>query len=126
VKRALPFAALALILIGVGVQFVPEDLFGPAGPLDLVVAVYESENQPVDEASVLNGQTANALRKLSKWRQFDKDALPDKLQPALSDAVAKLGVPCVVLFRSGKVAGSVALPKSDADLDALIRSKEGI
>lgn len=124
-KRAVPIAAIALILLGIGLQFAPESFIGKPDKLDLVVAIYESNNQPVAEASLLAGQTANTLRRASKWRQFDKDKLPEKLKPALSPAIAMLGVPCVVLFRGGSAVASAKLPKTDADLAAFLESKGG-
>jgi hypothetical protein len=124
-KRVAPIAAVVLILLGIGLQFAPESFIGKPDKLDLVVAIYESDNQPVAEASLLAGQTANAARKAGKWRQFDKDKLPEKWKPALSTAVAKLGVPCLVLFRGEKAVASGRLPKTDADLAAFVESKGG-
>jgi len=124
-KRAVPIVAIALILLGIGLQFAPENLLVTPGKLDLVVAVYESDNEPVAEASLLAGQTPNALRKAGKWRQFDKDKLPEKLSAALSPVVAKLGIPCLVLFRGEKAVASARLQKTDADLAAFIAKNGG-
>ena len=124
-KRVIPIAAVFLILVGVGLQFAPESLLGTPAKLDLAIAVYESENEPVAEASVMAGTTANAMRKAGKWRQFDQNKLPEAMKTALSASVAKTGVPCIVLVRGGKVVTTAKLPATDADLAALIARNGG-
>ena len=135
-KRALPIAAAVLILLGIGLQFAPDFIGGRAGKLDLVIAVYESENEAPAEASVLGGQTANAIRKAGKWRQFDKDKIPAEWSAVVATSVAKINphfepggkIPfaaCLVAVRSKKVVASAAVPKTDADLAAFVEKQGG-
>jgi len=100
--------------------------FWPQQPLDLVIAVYESENQPLAEVSVLGGQTANVLRKADKWRQFDKDRLPAAWKPALDAALERTKPPCLCFVRGGKIVAAESLPKSDEALAAAIARRGGI
>jgi hypothetical protein len=97
----------------------------PTGPITLAIVVYESKNQPVAEVAVLMGKTANAARKLDKWRQYDKDKLPESRKEALAPYIAKHGVPCFVLLRDSTVVYDGKLSATDQDLDALIKQKGG-
>ena len=97
----------------------------PATPIDRVVVIYESLNQPVAQVSVMGGTTSQALRKASKWGQYDKDKIPEEAKAALVPVVAKDGIPCVVLFRGGSVSTSAALPATDQDLAAYLQKNGG-
>jgi len=97
----------------------------PSGPADRVIAVYESLNQPVSEASVLNGVTAQAIDKEGKWRQYDKDKIPEAMNSILAPVVEKYGVPCVCVIRENAVVAGCKLPSSDADLSAFIQKNGG-
>lgn len=96
-----------------------------SGPADRVVAVYESLNQPVAEASVMGGLTVQAIDKAGKWRQYDKNEIPASEQAILLPVVAKYGIPCLALIRGGAVTASVKFPPSDAELSAFIQSHGG-
>lgn len=98
---------------------------GPTTKCDLVIAVYESDNQPPAEASLMAGITPQAMRKAGKWRQYDKDVLPEKWKAELSPVVAKLGSPCIAAVHGGKVTASAKFPKSDADISAWVQSQGG-
>ena len=101
------------------------DFSAPKLPIDRVVAIYESCNQPVAEASVMAGITVQAIDKAGKWRQYDKDKIPQAMKPSLDPAVASLGIPCVCLFRGGSVVASAKFPSSDAELSAYIQKNGG-
>lgn len=113
---------LALVCHAVDNGWVPA--FG-GGKIDTVVAIYESENQPVSETNVLNGSTANAMRKVGKWKQYDQNQIPEQLKPAFDPVVAKLGVPCLILIRGGKVSDSMKAPPTNDALAELIEKKGG-
>jgi hypothetical protein len=125
-SKTIPVAGVLLILLGIAIHLAPALL--PAsgtGVIDECIVVYESNNEPAVEASLLGGNTANAMRKVHKWRQFDKDQLPPEMAPMLTPVVNKLGIPCLALVRKGKVVATAKLPKTDADLAAFIKSKGG-
>jgi hypothetical protein len=94
-------------------------------PVDRIVCVYESLNQPMAEIGVLGGTTSQAIRKTGKWRQYDQNVLPEENRAILEGVMAKHGVPCVALIRGGKVVASEKLPKSDADLATYIQRNGG-
>ena len=128
--------SVLLIVVGVTIQAgIPiseyagrawSSFYGPDRPLDLIIAVYESKNQPVGEASALCGQTANSLRKVNKWRQYDKDELPEAWKSILQPIVDKTGVPCLVFVRNGKVVAYEKGPSSDEALSAAIAKRGGV
>jgi hypothetical protein len=100
-------------------------LYGQNSKLDYAVVVYESKNQPIAEISVMGGQTANAIRKAGKWRQYDQNVIPADSKPILEPLLEKYGVPFYVLIRGDKPIASGKLPSTDADLYALIEKKGG-
>lgn len=123
-KRAMPYLAAALFIIAAGLHYLPIEATS-RGPIDFVVGVYESENQPVAEVSVLEGSTANAIRKAGKWRQYDKDQIPGAYKPKFDPIIAKQGIPCLILVRGGSVVYSGKLPATNEDLAALIQKQGG-
>lgn len=117
--------ALGLILMGVGWRMPSIPWVGPSAPVDRVLVLYESANQPLGEVGVMNGPTSLAVRKAGKWLQFDHDQIPEGARKALDPIVAECGVPCIILERSGRVAYSGKLPASDAELAELLARKGG-
>jgi hypothetical protein len=120
-QKGLLAAGIALLLVGLVARFGVPLLPDAGGPFDKCIVVYESQNQPVSEVSVMGGVTANALRKADLWRQFDKDAIPDKYATVLNPVIAKQGIPCIALMKETKVLASGKLPATDADLAAFTK-----
>jgi hypothetical protein len=118
-------ALVLLLVLLLAPRVIGELPNGNKGPVDLVIAVYESKNQPVAEASVMAGVTVQAIDKAGKWRQYDKDQIPADKQPILNPVVAKLGIPCVAFVRKNRVDSSAKLPDSDAGLSELVRKNGG-
>ena len=131
---------VALLLLGVGLLLGPDtsalptswpDLsnwsswFGKTSPVDRVIVIYESLNQPADQVSVMGGITSQAIRKVDKWRQWDKDLIPDSLKAALTPIVKKYGVPCICLMRKDTIFAPGKLPNSDPALSAYITKNGG-
>jgi len=118
--------ALGLLLVLLLVpKFTGELPIGNKEPADLVIAVYESKNQPVDEASAMAGVTVQAIAKAGKWRQYDKDQIPADKKPVLDPVVAKIGVPCLSVIHKNAVTSSAKFPDSDAGLSEFVRRNGG-
>lgn len=123
----LPITGALLILLSLGLLYGPGLIPGlPVGPLDKVVAVYESGTPTAEDNAVMFGQTANAIRVAGRWRQYDQNVLPDALAADLQAAVDSHGVPCVVLYRAGRPVYSGPLPATDSALASMIQQHGGI
>jgi hypothetical protein len=100
-------------------------LWSSAGKIDRVVVVYESKNQPPEELGVLLGNTARSLRKVDKWRQYDKDKLPEGWKTQLELMIAKSGVPCIGVIKGTKITAVSKMPKTDEALAAYVKKNGG-
>ncbi len=118
---------LVLLAVIAAVLFVPAGtaVVTPACPVDRVVAVYESCNQSVAEASVMAGVTVQSIDKAGKWRQYDKNEIPESMRAVLQPVVDRLGVPCLCLIRGGAAVASAKFQASDAELSAFVQSHGG-
>lgn len=124
-KKALPIVGVLLILAGLLIQFAPSVL--PAGQgVDEVVVLYESATPTPEDNAVFFGPTATALRVAGKWRQWDQDVLPENRAVALEAVIDSEGVPCLVLYRAGRLVYKGPLPATDSALVELIQQHGGI
>jgi hypothetical protein len=119
------YAVLA-VLIYVGPPQRKSDVSpSPSGPADRVIAVYESLNQSVIEASVMSGSTVQAIDKAGKWRQYDKNKIPEAMKTILAPVVEKCGIPCVCMIQENAVIAACKFPNSDADLSVFVKKNGG-
>lgn len=118
---------LALLCLGgyLALDYVPGVAI-PAGPVDMVVGIYESSNQPVAEVSIFEGSVANAMRKAGKFRQWDKDQLPAADRADIEPILAKLGTPTLLLIKGGKIVHFEPFPKTGEALAAVVAKYGGL
>jgi len=91
---------------------------------DTVVVIEESGDRTPEQAAVLFGSTANALRTANKWRLFDDDELPETLKPVVAKITEK--PPYILMFSGDRiVAGPLPFPATEAEFAALIQQYGG-
>jgi hypothetical protein len=123
-KKILLLLAALLYLAGMAADLSLVPAIG--GKLDGVIVIYESNNQPVAEASAMNGPFSRELRKAGKWKSYDDDQLPASLASVVQPFLKNPGIPCLIFVRGGKLAKATKYPASDADLKTTIESNGGI
>lgn len=132
-KTLLWLLAIGLIVGGLAINYgdrLPdwaqvEWPWADTSPVDRVVVLYESKNQPLSEVAVMGGTTSQAIRKAGKWREYDQNKLPEASKAALSQLIEKYGVPCIALVRKDAVVASAKLPASDEELASYVKKHGG-
>ena len=128
-KRPLIIVLLVIYLIISHSSIIP-----PTTPITKAVVIYEStlgEGADFGVKEVLIGRAATELRKLDKWRQYDKDHVPDVYVKLKDEALSnqkttKRVEPWLFLFHDDKVTWKGPLPANDRLLKQLIESQGGM
>ncbi len=138
-KRSTVFFILLAILLALqgakyGIQYAAPSILPPAGSISKAVVIYESDvkdaiaNSKQHEAMV--SKTSQELRKKDKWRQFDKDHVPDQYNGLLEKAKAGQTEdkwrPWLGIYHSEKLTLDGPMPDSDAGLKQTIDAQGGM
>lgn len=128
-KRLILLVLLVLYLVLSWSNIVP-----PSTPVTKVVAIYEStigEGPDFNIKEVLVGKTSQLLRNKDKWRQFDKESVPEEYislrdETLKNQKTEKYITPWIFIFHDSKITWKGQIPISDKLLSELIQSQGGI
>jgi len=141
-KFAVPLSLLLLVLIlqgaKYGLRYAAPNILPPTEPISKVVVIYESDvkdaRQHWAQGEVMVGRTAQALRKVDKYRQYDqtKDNVPADWKDLLERAKAGQTTtdtwnPWLGVYHNGKkLTWDGPVPDSDAGLKQIIDGQGGM
>jgi hypothetical protein len=136
VKRLLPYIAVALLLLGAGLQFpaVADRIESAAayvsslwqrGPVTDVIVIEETQTRTAAQAAVLFGPTAKAALAAKKWNKPDKDSIPASIKLLVDKAPPK-SVPWLILVRGQAVAWSGPMPETEAAFASKVKQYGGL
>jgi len=140
ISKVIPIVLVLILLalqgVKYGAQYIPQNILPPppVSPITMAVAIYESETDDTlanyDQHQTMLGKTAQALRKVNKWRQYDKDHVPEKYLIYLSvvekEQEGKMWEPWLFLLHSDTDCGWAGpMPESDDGLKQKIKENGG-
>jgi hypothetical protein len=125
-KRLILIALLTLL-------FVLQNL-SVYGPITMAVVIYESEVGKTEQkyVEVMNGKTSQQLRAINKWRQYDRDAVPEdiknykKIISVLDECNGNEVIPSLFILHGSRITWNGWLPERDTDLSSVIQRQGGI
>jgi len=139
-KLILPIVLVVILLslqgLKYGLPYLAPDVLPPSpDPITMAVAIYESERDDAIEHyaqhQAMVGKISQALRGQKKWRQYDKDQVPEKYADLLKVSTSKQKTtetfePWLGIYHEDDLDWNGAMPDSDAGLKQTINENGGL
>ncbi len=125
---------ILLILLILYFVFSWSNVIPPSTPITKAIVIYEStigQGPDFNIKEVLLGKTSQELRSKDKWRQYDKDAVPEEYTSIKDETIKnqkndKYLIPWIFIFHDSKVTWKGQLPINDRLLNDLIQQQGGM
>ena len=138
----IPIVVLLLVVLSLqgakyGLQYAAPHILPPvAQPITMAAVIYESEVDDAlahyDQHQAMMGVTARELRKVNKWRQYDKNEVPERCTDLLELARQgqpqgqKTWEPWLGLYHETELNWNGSMPENDAGLKQTIQENGGL